>query len=196
MIEDELTKIWQSSPEIEQVKFEKSRLMLDMESSLNRIRRGWKYMLIRETLASAITIPVFTYIAYTHPFTVTRIGSVWIVLSVIYIIFRLLRTDRQKPNNYSETYLDYLYKAREVLGIQKKSLDNVLYWYLLPLYPGLILFLLGFIHIPEKINIILLTFSTAIVVAIALHLLNKRAAKKKFVPRLKKIDELIKTLEE
>jgi len=196
VIEDELIKIWQSSPHREQVKFEKSRLMLDIESSLNRIHRGWKYMLIREILAGAITIPVFAYVACTHPFTLTRIGSVLIVLSVIYILFRLLRVDRQKPHNYSETYLDYLYKAREVLGIQKKSLDNVLYWYILPIYPGLILFLLGFVHIPEKINLILLVFLTTILINIGIHFLNKWAAKKQFTPRLKKIDELIKTMEE
>ncbi len=195
-MEDEIIKIWQSSPEVERIKFEKSRLMLDMDSSLKRIHRVWKYMVIRETLAGIIVIPVFAYVAYTHPFALTRIGSTLIVLSVIYILFRLLRIDRQKPNNYSETYLDYLYKTKEVLGIQKKSLDNVVYWYVLPIYPGLILFLLGFVHIPEKINLILLTFSLAIVVAIALHFLNRRAAKKEFIPRLQKIDELIKVMEE
>lgn len=195
-MEDELIRIWQSSPKVEQIKFEKSRLILDLQSSLSRIHRGWKYMLIRETLASAIVIPVFTYVACTHPFTLTRIGSVLIVLSVIYIVFRLLRIDRQKPNNYSESYLDYLYKAREVLGVQKKSLDNVLYWYVLPLYPGLILILLGFVHIPEKINLILLTFSIAIIAAIGVHFLNKWAVKKEFIPRLQKIDELIQVMEE
>lgn len=195
-MEDELIRIWKSSPEIEQIKFEKSRLMLDMESSLNRIHRSWRYMLIRETLACAIAIPIFTYIACTHPFTLTRIGSVLIVLSVIYILYRLLSIDRQKPNNYSGTYLDYLYRAREVLGIQKKSLDNVLYWYLLPLYPGLILMLLGFVHIPEKINLILLVFLSTILINIGLHFLNKWAVKKNFIPRLRKIDELIKVMEE
>ncbi len=195
-MEDELIKIWQSSPQAEQIKFEKSRLMLDMESSLNRIHRGWKYMVIRETLAGVIVIPVFAYTAYTHPFTLTRIGSVLIILAVLYILFRLLSIDRQKPNNYAETYLDYLYRAREVLGIQKKSLDNVLYWYVLPTYPGLIVFLLGFVHIPEKINIILLGFSTTIAMTIGVYFLNKRAAKKQFTPRLRKIDELIQTMEE
>ncbi len=195
-MEDELIKIWQSSPEVEQIKFEKSRLMMDMESSLNRIHRGWRYMLIRETLAGAIVIPVFSYIAYTHPFTLTRIGSVLIVLGVIYILFRLLSVDRQKPNNYAETYLDYLYKAREVLGIQKKSLDNVVYWYVLPTYPGLILMLLGFVHIPEKIKWILLAISSTIAMTIGVHFLNKWAVKKNFIPRLQKINELIKVMEE
>ncbi len=195
-MEDELIKIWQSSPKTEQIKFEKSRLMLDMQSSLDRIHRSWKYMLIRETLASVITIPIFAYVAFTHPFTLTRIGSALIVLSVIYIIFRLFSIDRQKPNNYSESYLDYIYKAKEVLNAQKKALNNVIYWYILPIYPGLIFFLLGFVHIPEKINLILSVFLTTILINIGIHFLNKWAAKKQFTPRLKKIDELIQTMEE
>ncbi len=196
MMEDELVKIWQSSPEQEQIKFEKSRLIIDMDSSLNRIHRVWKYMVIREAVAGAITVPIFAYVAFTHSFTLTRIGSVLIALGVIYILYRLLSIARQKPINYSDTYLDYLYKAREVLGMQKKALDNVVFWYVLPIAPGFILFLLGFIHIPEKTNIILFTFSLFIAVAIGAHYLNKWAAKKQFAPRLKKIDELIKVMEE
>lgn len=196
MMEDELIKIWQSSPNQEQIKFEKSRLILDMKSSLDRIQRSWKYMLIRESLAATIGIPIFTYIAFTHPFTLTRIGSALTILAIIYIVFRLLRINRQKPNNYSETYMDYLYGSKEVLGVQKKALDNVLYWYVLPLYPGIILILLGFVHIPEKINMIIFTFSLALAMAIGIHFLNKWAAKKHFAPRLKKIDELIKVMKE
>jgi len=194
-MEDELIKIWQSSPEIEQIKFEKSRLMLDLQSSLNRIHRSWRNMLIRESLAVVITIPIFTYQACTHPFTLTRIGSGLIVLAVIYILFRLLSIKRQKPNDYSETYLDYLYMSKEVLGTQKKALDNVVYWYVLPTYPGLILFLLGFIHIPGKIKLIVFGFLLAIAMGIGVHFLNKWAAKKQFTPRLQKIDELIKVME-
>jgi len=196
MMEDELIKIWQSSPQAEQIKFEKSRLMLDLQSSLNRIHRVWRNMLIRETLAFAICIPIFTYIACTLPFTLTRIGSGLIVLAVVYIVFRLFRFKRQKPNNNSENYLDYLYSTREVLGIQKKALDNVVFWYVLPISPGLILFMLGFIHIPEKTNIILFTFSLFIAMAIGAHYLNKWAAKKYYTPRLQKIDELIEVMEE
>ena len=194
-MEDELIKIWQSSPQTEKIKFEKSRLMLDMENSLSRINRIWKNMIIRETLASAICIPIFTYQAFMHPFTLTRIGSGLIVLTVVYIVFRLFRFKRQEPNNNSENYLDYLYSTREVLGIQKKALDNVVFWYVLPVYPGFILFLLGFVHIPEKTNIILFTFSLLIAMTIGAHYLNKWAAKKYYAPRLQKIDELIEVME-
>ncbi|MEM9142361.1 MAG: hypothetical protein AAGA86_05190 [Bacteroidota bacterium] len=191
MMEDELIKIWQASPQVEQVKFEKSRLMLELDSSLKRIRKSWKYMLIRETIAAVIGIAIFTHFVFTHPFTLARIGSGLTILAIVYIIVRLLTTDRQNANNYSEPYLNYLYKVRKVLEVQKKVLDNVVYWYVLPLYPGVILILLAFVHLKEKINLILLAISSIIVMTIGVHLLNKWASKKYYKPRLQKIDELI-----
>jgi hypothetical protein len=55
---------------------------------------------------------------------------------------------------------------------------------------------MGFIHIPEKRKIIIITALAFVVIAILAHFLNKRAVKKEFAPRLKKIDELIQVLEE
>ncbi|MFS4417901.1 hypothetical protein [Maribacter sp. 2307ULW6-5] len=196
MMEDELIAIWQSSPKTEQIKFERSRLMIDVQLGVNRLQKSWRNMLIREGLAATIGIPIFTYIAITHPFALTRMGSALIVLSILYIILWLYKTDRQKPNSYAKTYLAYLLEAREILRVQKKSLENVLYWYVLPLYPGLFLFLLGFVHIPEKTNIIVFTASLAVAMAIGVHFLNKWAARKYFAPQLKKLDELIAAMEE
>ena len=50
MIEDELVKIWQSSPNQERVKFEKSRLMIDVQSSLDRLHRFVKYRDLMDTM--------------------------------------------------------------------------------------------------------------------------------------------------
>lgn len=196
MIEDELIKIWQSSPNQERIKFEKSRLILDIQSSLDRIQRSWKYMIIRETIAAIITIPAFIFITYYIPYTITKIGSIFIILSVVYILIRLKSAKKHKPTDFTETYIDYLYKTKDHLNAQKKLVDTVLYWAILPMFPGLVLFLMGFIHIPEKRKIIVITTLSFVIMAILLHFLNKRAVKKEFIPRLKKIDELIKVMEE
>jgi|TARA_R110000744_G_scaffold90607_1_gene175889 glucan phosphoethanolaminetransferase (alkaline phosphatase superfamily) len=196
MMEDELIKIWQSSPNQEKIKFEKSKLIIEVQSSLDRIQRSWKYMIIRETIAAIIAIPAFLFITYNVPYTISKIGSIWIVLAVIYILIRLKSAKKHKPTDFTETYIDYLYKTKDYLNAQKKLLDTVLYWYVLPVFPGYVLILLGFIHIPEKRKIIIIAALAFVVMAILAHFLNKRGVRKEFDPRLKKIDELIQVLEE
>ena len=195
-MEDELMKIWQSSPNQERIKFEKSRLILDLQSSLDRIQRSWKSMIVRETIAIIIIIPAFVFITFYVPFTISKVGSIWIVLSVIYILVRLRSPKKYKPTDFTETYIDYLYKTKEHLNAQKKLLDTVLYWYILPVFPGFVLILMGFIHIPEKRKLIVITALAFVIMAVLAYFLNKRAVKKEFDPRLGKIDELIKVMEE
>ena len=52
MIEDELIKIWQSSSNEERIKFEKSKLMIELQSSLDRLNRRWKFGVRVEIVAA------------------------------------------------------------------------------------------------------------------------------------------------
>jgi hypothetical protein len=194
MIEDELVKIWQSSPNQERIKFEKSRLMIDMQSTLDTLHRKIKYRDLIEQIAIVVTIPVFAYYVYSIPFILTKIASVLIILFGVYVIVRLRNAKKHKPSAFTETYLEYLYKTREYLKIQKQLVDNVLYWYILPAMFLLFLFILG----PGITGRLLKVLKMGVVIAavgVATHFLNKRAVKKQFIPRLEKIDQLIKVME-
>ncbi|MDO6601665.1 hypothetical protein [Arenibacter palladensis] len=193
MMEDELIKIWQSSPNQERIKFEKSKLMIDVQSSLDRFHRTIKYRDLMETIPGIIIIPIFVYIAYTIPFTLSKIGAIWIILSIIYIIIRLQKAKKIRPGSFTETYRDYLIKTKEYLFIQKKLLDTVIYWYFSPIAIGIVLFSIGAIN---NIKDLLVNLGGLIVSGIIVYILNKRAIKKQITPRLKKIDELLKVMEE
>jgi hypothetical protein len=195
MIEDELVKIWQSSPNQERVKFEKSRLMIDVQSTLDHLHKKIKYRDLSEQIAVLIISPVFAYYAYRIPYTLTKIASVLIILWGIYVIIRLRKAKKHKPGAFTETYLEYLHKSREYLSIQKQLLDSVIYWYILPGTALLFLFLMGFIGVPGKSNYIIRTSIGNVVVAVAIYFLNKRAVKIQLLPRLEKIDALIKVME-
>tara|TARA_R110002033_G_C3774339_1_gene228593 strand:+ start:49 stop:552 length:504 start_codon:yes stop_codon:yes gene_type:complete len=167
--------------------------MIDLQSSLDRFHRTIKYRDLMETIPGIIIIPIFVYIAYTIPFTLSKIGAIWIILSIIYIIIRLQKAKKIRPGSFTETYRDYLIKTKEYLFIQKKLLDTVIYWYFSPIAIGIVLFSIGAIN---NIKDLLVNLGGLIVLGIIVYILNKRAIKKQITPRLKKIDELLKVMEE
>lgn len=194
-MEEELIKIWQSSPNQERIKFEKSRLMIDMQSSMDRLHRSIKYRDLREYIAIAFIIPAFSITAFFIPFPISKIASVLIIGWALYVGIKLRNAKRHKPSAFTETYLDYLRKTREYLLIQKQLLDSVVYWYILPAATLMMLFVLGFGVTMDRLKQILKWVFINIGLAAVTYYLNKRAVQKELVPRLTKIDELIRVLE-
>ena len=193
-MEEELIKIWQSSPNQERVKFEKSRLMIDVQSSMDDFHKKIKYRDLREQIAVALVIPVFAYYAYTIPHLLTKVASVLIIGYGLFVAIRLRNAKKHKPGAFTETYLDYLHKTRDYLLIQKQLLDSVLYWYILPGMTLTMLFVMGF-GITGRLKPLLKMALGNVVLAVATYFLNKWAVKKEIIPRLAKVDELISVLE-
>jgi len=194
-MEEELIKIWQSSPNQERIKFEKSRLMLDVQSSMDRLHRSIKYRDLREQVAVAIVIPAFAYTAYAFPPLLSKVASVLIVGWALYILIRLRNAKKHKPGAFTETYLEYLHKTKDYLLIQKQLLDSIMYWYILPGMTLTMLFFMGFGVVGRSVQIIKYALGN-VALAVATYFLNKRAVKREFVPRLAKIDELINLMEQ
>lgn len=194
-MEDELIRIWQSSPNQERVKFQKSRLMIDLQSSLDRFHKVIRNRDLVETIAAIMVIPIFAYYAYVIPYVLTKIASVLIGVWAVYVVIRLRKARMHKPGAFTASYQEYLHKTREYLSVQKKLLDTVLYWYLLPGFVLMLLFLMGFIGNPEKHTYVIRTGTVAFILGIFVYFLNRRAVKKHIIPRLEKVDELIKVLE-
>jgi hypothetical protein len=192
MIEDELVKLWQSSPNQERIKFDKSRLMLDVQSGIDRLERAIKYRDLRETLAVAIVGPFFIYMGYLIPSVLTKIGSGLIVLYGIFVVLWLNRAKKHKPGPLSSTYLEYLRKAKQYLDAQKHLLDTVLYWYILPAYVSMSVFMLG----SGTHEVIIRMQIGLIALCVAIYYLNKRAVTKTLVPKLVKIEAAIRVMEQ
>jgi len=196
MMEDELIKIWQSSSSQERLKFEKSKLMLELQSGLGRLNGWWKYRVQVEIVAAMIAIPAFALIAFWVPFTTSKIASALIIIYVIYVIMRLLSIKKFKPRDLEENYLEYLKKSREYLEAQRHLLETYNYWGALPLYPLLFLFLMGFWEIPSKRDLIIIVYLGMVAIHIYGYFLNMRRVKNEIMPRINRIDELIESLEE
>ncbi|MEM9526298.1 MAG: hypothetical protein AAGA31_06795 [Bacteroidota bacterium] len=197
MIEEELIKIWKSSPEPEQVKFEKSRLMLDVQSKVDRLHKEMKWLYLREGLGAIIAIFMFSFYAFIIPYLLTKIAFVLIVLWAAFILYVIKKTKEKIPNQYALNYLDYLLKNREYLEEQKRLRENIFYWYVLPFISFVYLGLLGpYLDHPEKASGLAIIAIVCLLGGITTYLLNKRSAKKFIEPKLEKVNGLIKKMTE
>lgn len=201
MIEDELIQLWQTSPLQEQIKFEKSRLMLDVQSSLTRLERRIKYRdFIEIGVAVLIVIPLFIYQAYIQPNYLSKLGALWIVVYCFYVIYRLVKSKKKKPVSDC-SYVEHLRQNKTHLIEQKILLNSVLYWYVLPCLVGFVIMLVGLLDLPNKtleeiikIDKVWIGFFACIAAVVIIPLMNKRAVKKEIVPRIKKVNELIRLM--
>lgn len=195
-MEDELIKLWQSSSNQERVKFEKSKLMLELDSSLDRLHRWWKYLELVELISLVIGIISFAFIVYWVPFINVKIASILIIIIGIVTMIQILTLNKRKPNNLEDNYLKHLKRTRAYLKAQKKLLATYFYWGILPLFPIMLLFLFDFWQIPEKRTIIIVTYVGTIALGLYGYFLNKKRIKNEIDPRITKVDALIKELKE
>jgi len=195
MIEDELIKIWQSSSNQERIKWEKSKLMIELQSSLKRLHRWWNYLELSETLLAVFGVLLSTLLFFKIPFILTKIALALMIICAVYLIIKYRGVKKYQPTDLEENYLNYLKKNKEYLQVQKKFLKSYLYWGILPVYPIMLLFT---ISIWEKIPVYLIVFINLATIGIGLYgyLLNKIRVKKEINPRIDRVNELIITLEQ
>lgn len=197
MIEKELIKIWQSSPSQEQVKFERSKLMIDVQSRVDQLHKGMKWLYLREGMGAAVSIPLFLVYAFIFPYTITKIACILIAVWAVIILFVIKRTKEKSPEQYTENYLEYLRKTKAYLDLQKRLREKIFSWYILPLFSLIYMFLLGFIlGEPEKMQTFIMVGVIFLIAAIAIYFLNKRSAKKFIQPKLDKVNQLLSSLQE
>jgi len=202
MIENELIALWQSSPKHERIKFEKSKLMLDVQSKLDSFDRAVNRRDFLEIGTAIVIIPLFAYQVYNQPNYLAKFGATWIVVYVVYVIYRLLDAKKNKPKEVS-SYLEYLKQCKKYLERQKKLLDSVLYWYVLPCLMGCAIMMTGMLDLLNKswyeiirMMKVWIAVSSFTIIGVFVPRLNKRAVKKELLPRIKKVNELIRLMEE
>lgn len=197
MIEAELSKIWKSSPQQEQVKFDKSRFMLDVQASVDDFYKQMKILYIREALGAFIAIPMFLVYAFLATHILTKIGFTLVVLSAGYILLVLKKSKDQTPDQLSLTYLEYLQETKKFLEGSKRNRETVLIWYMAPMILSIWIAMVGFyLENPESLNVLLTTVAVSVIASVVIHFINQRSARKVVAPKLDKVNQLIKSLQE
>ena len=99
MIEDELNKIWQSSSNQERIKFEKSKLMIELQSSLKRLDRWWNYLELSETILAVFGVFLSIFLFFKIPFILTKVALALMIICAVYLIIKYRGVKKFQPSD-------------------------------------------------------------------------------------------------
>lgn len=209
MLEQELKNIWKSSSQVEQIKFDLSRLVIDLDSKMKRIEKVIRGRDLREIGAALIVVPLFGYLAYEVPYPIARVAAILTVIWAFYVIYKFRSVQKKRiKEDLSLSFRQQLENQKSNMMDQHRLLDTVLYWYVLPPYILNMAFVWGLgypfdlewsgsliDHLPMSMtDKISLTIGLAIFNAFVVWL-NKRAVRKTLNPLIADIERVQEQLE-
>jgi Flp pilus assembly protein TadB len=174
--------------------YTRSELVTIVNNKLSTIEQQIKSRDRREIIACVIMIIFFSFVFFTANSVWHQAGSMVIILSAFFIWFKLKTAQRQaldQERSANRSLREHLKFELQMLREQKKLLKDVVWWYILPLCIGLILFAISFGLLARIIYI-----AVVVLVGLALWKINRRAAKREFDPILKEIKEALRSLDE
>jgi hypothetical protein len=188
MSDEEMKHIWRDASASEFVQLDATALAGTLREQIARSKRELARRDRRELLAAAFLIPVFGLIGCLMPYPLSKAGA-WLMLpSLLLILYVMRRAKRTKPVDATMPLLAYLQAYRKYLVSQMRQLQNVLYWYLLPVAIPLLLFFLGMPHRSPWV------IGAALGVLVLVCHMNRQAAKHYFMPLIHAVEKQIRAL--
>lgn len=187
MTDEQLKNIWHGAIAPAQLNAEGGPLNREMNDKLQKFDRTIRARDIRENLSAIIVIVFFSIAVFKAGPMVSKIASVLVVAWAAFTIYVTMSAKRYRVKDASLPLLQYLKQYRLYIAKEKRLLDTILWWYILPAYICIVLFSVGYN------NWITIIGGTAM--AIFIYWLNKYAAREYFKPLLQNLDEEIADLE-
>lgn len=187
MNDDELKNLWRTASQDVKVTLHTGELREEINRTLKKVDRTIRLRNMRELAVIVVLIPIFAFIAYSVQPLLSKIGAIMIIPSCLLVVYTLRRVKRYRVKDATLPFQEYLLQYRNYLEQEKKLLDNVLWWYILPGTGSIMLFFIGFR------SFIMAAF--ALVIAVIIFVLNKYTAGKYFKPLVESLDEQIAVLQ-
>ncbi|MHA7059048.1 hypothetical protein ACWGOQ_0017615 [Aquimarina sp. M1] len=209
MLEQELKEIWKDSSETERIKFDLSKLMIELNDKINEFERAFRSRDIGELITAVISIPVFGCIAYLIPFPITKVGIILAMIGFIWGIYDRRNNRKQKsPISLTLPFQKQLENQKINMSREIKRYNTVLYWFLIPSFIPYAISIIGLGDPTEYglsntiLNQLLpLSFTYKIgslvfaaIIFIAIFWAHKRAIRKQFIPLIEDIDKVMHQL--
>jgi len=193
MTEEELKQIWQSANDKHEAINFQSLNLKDMNQQIKKFEKKIKTRNNREICAAIVVIAVFGYYALLIPSILGKLGAIWTIGYGIWVIYKLKKVEAKQPGfDMEQSIKQQLIEYQKYVKTEQRLLKNVLYWYLLPLLPGMVLFMLG---VEKEWSSLLISSSIMLIIFLTVYLLNQEAADKEFTPLLADIEKTLQDLE-
>ena len=185
----------------EEIKFDLSQLETNLKSKTKKMDRTLFWRDTREIIAAVVVMVIFSYKAISDSSTVTKFTSVLFVLWAMYVAYRLLDVRKYKrTGDLSNSFKAQLLQQKMYLQEQAHLLDSIMSWYVGPFAVIFTILIIGRSFSDDPIWVIIVSIVVKLTVlslfSWGLYALNKRAAKKAFVPLIENIDNVLIQLDE
>jgi hypothetical protein len=192
MEDQELQNLWKQASPKESIQIESSTLTSSLDANLRRFNKEISKRNLRETLGGLFVLITFSAIAYLVPGLLAKTGSALCAAYGLMIIFVVNKMKAHKEEDYALTLKEYLLSQRVHLLKERKLLNTVLYWYILPPTIAVLLFFAG-LHLP---NLAFISFSLLVAgINTGILFINKNTIKKTVDPLLLQLNKSISQLE-
>lgn len=134
---DELRVIWSDDDSVHELSAE--RALRDVERRANVFRHRILFRYWRELVAGTFVFAIFIWFAVRSQDLYVRIANLWVAASGLWIAFRMWRysTVSRDPRR-DKSVAAYREGLLSVYSNQMALLKSAIFWYLLPMWSGLV----------------------------------------------------------
>ena len=208
MEEQELKNIWKRSSNKEDITINNNQLIVNFKSKMERRESIVRRRDRKEAIGAVFGVGYFVYFLIKAPLSISSIGALLMILSMIHVVYQLYRNRKSKfTQGLFLPLKQQLLQQRAFMVSQAKLLSLGVRKMFLPLFISYNIFVWGNYAIndltttlSEPILTTKLTaklFATLFMVGVGIYLIrqNKRAAKVNWEPLIKDIDTIIENLD-
>jgi hypothetical protein len=193
MSDEELKHVWHQPSHQQKIQFNQNLLQMELEDKLAGIEKQIWQRDRREILSALAVIAFFGLFSFFTQSLQARIGCGIIIASCVWIVYTLKSAPRTTEEDRVALPLQaYLNAVRTSLLRQQALLTTVWYWYLLPPFIGIVVFISG---LQASTYFQLIYYPALCLLYLAIYRLNKKAAGELQV-YITRIDENLSRLQE
>ena len=192
MNDNELKALWQKQEWQPPASFSDTELLARMNAKMRRFDRDIFWRDLRELAACGFIFCFFGQYLFQSASTLLHAGAALLVAAGIWIAgVLMISRRRRKPLPPSAPMREFISAQRSKIGRQRSLLTSVLWWYILPIYIGVALFVFGS-GADLRFKIAFVAFYSFL--CLFIYWINQRAVRKRLSPLQNELDQLLQTL--